>query len=156
MTFYTADAFAAAVRELAGYGALRAQSIRGQLEGRIPATQEGQRNDPSTLIDPGELDLSLTIDFGGLAFGITAEEVCAILDAVFDGYEQADVAQLAADLQAEPGRILALIGRVFRSSRLLSGAVKKALTPPLLVIVSVAVLLIALRIIKRRGGRACS
>ena len=152
LTFYTAAEFETAADMIAEYGRLRAESIEGQLAGTIPATMEGQRTDYAHLIDPGDLDLSRTIDFGGLAFGITPEEVCGILDAVFDGYDVADVEQLAADLSADPSRIAALVGRLFRSSKLLSGAVTKAVAPPLILIFTLAALIIALRRMKRTGG----
>ena len=152
LTFYTAAEFETAADMVADYGRLRAESIEGQLAGTIPATMEGQQADYARLVDTGSLDLSRTIDFGGLAFGITPEEVCGILDAVFDGYDAADVEQLAADLSAEPSRIAALVGRLFRSSKLLSGALTKAAAPPLIFIITLLALVIALRRMKRTGG----
>ena len=37
---------------------LRGESVKGQLEGTIPSTSEGQREDPSKLIDASHLNLS--------------------------------------------------------------------------------------------------
>ena len=45
---------------------LRADSIAGQLDGTIPSTDEGQREDSSNLIDGSSIDLELmgTFDMG--------------------------------------------------------------------------------------------
>ena len=155
LTFYTPDAFETAVDGVLRYGLLRAESISGQLDGSIPATMAGQQRDHAHLVDPGDLDLSRTIDFGGLAFGITPEEVCAILNAVFDGYETADVDVLMQDLTEDPGRIAAMAGRILSSSRLISGALLRAAAPPLALLLSLIVLIAAIRRVKRRN-RPCS
>lgn len=157
LTFYAADDFDTAVGEVEQYGVLRAQSMQGQLKGEIPATMEGQQQEYANLIDVGDLDMSLTIDFGGLAFGITSEEVCAILDAVFDGYEVADLEALVADMTADPSKIVAMVGRVISSSKLISGALINAVVPPVLLVISILAAWIAVKRIKRRKGEdACS
>lgn len=43
---------------------LRAESIKGQLDGTIPSTSEGQLNDSSTLVDASSIDLSIMGSFG--------------------------------------------------------------------------------------------
>ncbi len=57
--FYTYDEYTAAYTMLDEFIALRAESIKGQLEGTIPSTSEGQSTDPSTLIDGGGIDTSV-------------------------------------------------------------------------------------------------
>ena len=57
-SFYTAEEFDKAVETLQSYCALRGESIRGQLDGTIPSTTEGQRADSSALVDTGSLDLT--------------------------------------------------------------------------------------------------
>ncbi len=57
--FYTYDEYTAAYTMLDEVIALRAQSIKGQLEGTIPSTSEGQSSDPSTLIDGSGIDTSV-------------------------------------------------------------------------------------------------
>ena len=57
--FYTADEFDDAVAALQTCVSLRGESVRGQLDGTIPATEEGQRADGAALIDTGELDLTV-------------------------------------------------------------------------------------------------
>ncbi|MFC3801198.1 CotH kinase family protein [Cohnella sp. GCM10012308] len=56
--FSTYDAYKAAVAELSKLGALRAESIQGQLDGNIPSTTDGQTADASALIDASSVDLS--------------------------------------------------------------------------------------------------
>ena len=50
---------------LLDFVSLRSQSILGQLYGQIPSTEEGQKQNPEALVDPGELQLSLTGQQGG-------------------------------------------------------------------------------------------
>lgn len=57
-TFYSAEAFDTAVEALQSYCALRGESVRGQLEGTIPSTSEGQRANDSALVDAGTLSIS--------------------------------------------------------------------------------------------------
>ncbi|MDO5560201.1 MAG: CotH kinase family protein, partial [Oscillospiraceae bacterium] len=59
------DAFTKGVDALKTFGTLRAQSILGQLDGAIPATQDEQK-DSDALIDASSLDMSLlgTMDMG--------------------------------------------------------------------------------------------
>ncbi len=56
--FYSAEEFDIAVEALQSYCVLRGESVRGQLEGTIPSTSEGQRADSSTLVDAGGLNIS--------------------------------------------------------------------------------------------------
>ena len=46
---------------------LRAESVKGQIDGAIPATDEEQRADPSMLVDASEIDISAmgVMDMGG-------------------------------------------------------------------------------------------
>lgn len=56
--FYTAEAFEKAVDTLKTFCSKRAESIRGQLEGTIPSTTQGQRADSSSLIDAGGITMA--------------------------------------------------------------------------------------------------
>lgn len=57
--FYTYEEYQAAVNELKEFGALRAASIKGQLNGTIPSTREAQQENPSALLDASSIDLSV-------------------------------------------------------------------------------------------------
>ncbi|WP_419821988.1 CotH kinase family protein [Anoxybacterium hadale] len=63
--FYTYDQYQAAVDTLREFGKLRAESIKGQLEGTIPATSEGQSTDSSQLIDATGITMSTMGSQGG-------------------------------------------------------------------------------------------
>lgn len=56
--FYTFEEFTLGSQTLKTYCTLRAQSIRGQLNGEIPSTQEGQAADTSTRIDGSQISIS--------------------------------------------------------------------------------------------------
>lgn len=64
--FYSYEEFQAGVEALRTFCQLRAQSVRGQLDGSIPATEAGQQADSSALIDTGSLSLS---DLGSMNMG---------------------------------------------------------------------------------------
>ena len=57
--FYSYDEYRASLPVLKAFGRLRAQSIRGQLEGIIPSTTETQNNEQEKLIQADSINLSL-------------------------------------------------------------------------------------------------
>jgi len=57
-TFYNYDQYTASLPVFIELGQLRAESIRGQLEGTIPSTTSGQNADSSTLVDASGINLS--------------------------------------------------------------------------------------------------
>ena len=57
--FYSYDEYKASLPVLKAFGRLRAQSIRGQLEGSIPSTTETQKNEQEKLIQADSINLSL-------------------------------------------------------------------------------------------------
>nr|MCR5684064.1 CotH kinase family protein [Lachnospiraceae bacterium] len=61
--FYKYDEYDAAAKMLYQTIMLRAESIRGQLAGTIPSTDEGQRKDSSTLVDSSSIDLKVMGEF---------------------------------------------------------------------------------------------
>lgn len=64
--FCTYEAFQKGVTAMRSYCLLRTESVRGQLDGTIPATSEGQSSDKSALIDTGDLNIS---DMGSMHNG---------------------------------------------------------------------------------------
>ena len=67
---YTYEQYKAALPALTELGRLRAESIIGQLEGRIPSTSSGQNADSSALIDASNINLNaLGSMMGGGAMG---------------------------------------------------------------------------------------
>ena len=63
--FCTYEEFETGVEALRQFCALRAESVRGQLDGTIPSTDEGQSADSSALVDASELTLSNLGSMGG-------------------------------------------------------------------------------------------
>ena len=63
--FYTYGEFEVGVSTLREFCVLRARSIEGQLDGRIPTTADGQSAQPSSLIDASQLNLSDMGSMGG-------------------------------------------------------------------------------------------
>lgn len=57
--FYTYEEYQSAAEMLYDVIKLRAKSIAGQLDGTIPSTDEGQKEDSSSLIDASEIDTSV-------------------------------------------------------------------------------------------------
>jgi Spore coat assembly protein len=69
--FCTYEQFQSGVEAIKGFCGLRAESVKGQLEGSIPSTAEGQTAESSALIDASSLSLSDmgTMGSGGGGFG---------------------------------------------------------------------------------------
>ena len=69
--FCTYEQFQSGVKAIKGFCELRAESVKGQLEGSIPSTADGQTADSSALIDASSLSLSDmgTMGSGGGGFG---------------------------------------------------------------------------------------
>ncbi|MDQ6422005.1 CotH kinase family protein [Paenibacillus sp. LHD-117] len=63
--FYGYEEFEAGIVELKELGALRAESIQGQLNGTIPSTTESQEGDSSALIDSSSVNLQSLGSQGG-------------------------------------------------------------------------------------------
>ena len=57
--FYSYEEYEAAAEMLYDTVLLRAESVKGQLDGTIPSTEEGQRADSSGLVDASSIDLSV-------------------------------------------------------------------------------------------------
>ena len=63
--FFTYDEYTEAADTLYKVIKLRAESIDGQLNGTIPSTDEGQREDSSSFVDASDIDLSVMGSMGG-------------------------------------------------------------------------------------------
>lgn len=73
--FYTYDEYKTAAQILYNTVKLRAESIKGQLDGTIPSTDQGQKQDSSTLIDGSSLDISAMGQFSmGMGGGFSRDD----------------------------------------------------------------------------------
>lgn len=61
--FCTYEEFLTGIESLKTFCTLRAESVRGQLNGTIPSTSEGQKSDTSSLIDASSIQIS---NMGGM------------------------------------------------------------------------------------------
>ena len=66
MKFCTYDEFETGVDTLKSFCLLRAESIRGQLDGTIPSTSDGQQEDDAALVDASSISLT---DMGSMGHG---------------------------------------------------------------------------------------
>lgn len=100
--FCTVEEFDKAVETLRQFVLLRAESVRGQLDGTIPSTAEGQAADASALVDASTITLSdmgsQGMGGGGRMGGFRPDENAA---AGADMQTQQDI-QGAAEAAAEP------------------------------------------------------
>ena len=155
LSFWTPERFDRGTENLRRFCLLRCESIRGQIDGTIPATKEGQMERPETLIPTGDLNLGQTVSFDGLVMGITAGDVTGILDAVCGEEERsletvaATVGALAEDASALPGLLL----RAFQSSPLLQRMVADLALPILVTILCLLAMIVAVRRAKKPRRR---
>ncbi|MCM1507969.1 MAG: CotH kinase family protein [Ruminococcus flavefaciens] len=84
LTFYTVEKFDAGAETIHDYMNLRTKSIRGQLDGNIPSTTDGQKENPQNLIDTGNLNLARLVDFDSILAGISQENIMNILDIILE------------------------------------------------------------------------
>ena len=82
LTFYTLPQFEAGTKAMNDYCRLRAKSVRGQLNGSIPATMEGQQKDPEKLIQTGNLQLKDLVSFDSLLSGLDKDTLMHILQII--------------------------------------------------------------------------
>ena len=151
LTFYTVVRFDAGAENLKKYCILRAESIRAQLDGGIPATLQEQSEHPELLLDIGDLNLGKTIDFSGLAWGITPSDLEKILDAIVveEPYTIDNLIAAVRKLIETPSEIPAAAERVLFASPLLQRVIGKTLIPAVGILFSAVFLIIMLRLLRR-------
>ena len=155
LTFYTGRQFEAAAETFDRYCRLRTESISGQLNGSIPTTIEGQEADPESLVDIGDLNLGKTIDFGGLAWGITRADVEAVMDAIAGDNEKTveGLTDAIGDMTRNPETIPGTVLRAIRSSSLLKSMVDRYLMQGAALVLSVLLLVIMIKFARKYRRR---
>lgn len=144
LTFYSPEKVAVAMDAVHDYFTLRTESVQRQLEGNLPSTMEGQKEDYQNLVDASTLDLSSTVTFDGLVFGISTEDVYAILDSLAgDNPHSAEgLSQSFSEMKEEPKKILTTVGRVITGSKLIYDALIGKILGPVLLVLSIILLCI--------------
>ncbi len=83
--FCSGDDFEESAKGLHDFCILRAKSVRYQLDGRIPSTLDGQKNDYSRLVDGSKVNLyTINITDVTTGYGFTPEVIKDIITAVTD------------------------------------------------------------------------
>lgn len=82
LTFYSTAQFEKGTAAMQLYCKYRTESVRGQLNGTIPATAAGQHSDYAALIEPEGLSLSDMADFSALAPILNDELISGVLHAL--------------------------------------------------------------------------
>lgn len=153
--FYEYEDACRAVEAVHDYCVLREQSIRGQLEGKIPATMEGQRQNWENLVETEGLDLFTSVSFDSLVFGISSKDVIEILDAIAGDNEHnsAGVTKSMEAVKDDSKEIGRIAGRLFSSSGLIKRSLRGVFAGPLALIVSLVALAVGLKIVKKYSRR---
>ena len=172
--FYSFEQFEDGVKELNKFCNLRAISIRGQLNKTIPATLIGQNENPESLIDTKDLDISKTLDFTSMlgVTGFSTDSFKEILNS-FIGYVpekymkdgKIDTTKLTKDdfilLKENIGNIIPIAVQVVKSNEGLRNKVITSVMPEIILILSlIAVIVITILLnkysrvkYKKRVGR---
>ncbi|MBQ0070772.1 MAG: hypothetical protein KBS81_02780, partial [Spirochaetales bacterium] len=142
LTFYEAQDTKVAMDTVHQYFVLREESIRRQLSGRLPSTLSGQKEDYRNLVDASDLDLSTSVTFDSLVFGIESNDVYSVLDSLAGDHEHSSEGLVEAfgEMAEEPKTILKAVGRIIRNTPILRNAIESAVTGPILLILSIILL----------------
>lgn len=156
-TTYTLDQFEAGASTINQFCTLRAQSIRGQLDGSIPSTLEGQSEYPELLIDTGDLDVSNLVDFSSMVYavlGADISEIKDILDIMVPDDSDGTIASALLNVQSlmtnsSQSELIAVAAQIIKSSTLIRDMLWQTVSPALSAIVAIIVLIIALICVSR-------
>ncbi len=156
LSFYTTSQFGQAANHLSRFCLLRAESIKGQIQGLIPATKDGQLKHPERLLSTGDLNLGKTISFDGLVMGITGEDIIAILDGICQNRERSleTVSARTFEVLSHPSLLPAMVVDVWKNSAYLRREVLQAVLPGILTLLCLILMLVAVfRVRRGRGSR---
>ncbi len=150
LTFITVEKYDEATKEFEKYNLLRAESVQQQLDGQIPATISGQEASPESLLSCDDVNLGKTIDFGGLAWGITGKDIEAVLDAIApeDNQTSEGVQKGVEKLMEDPEGIADVVSNAISGSDLLRELVAETIRPAISFLFAVLAIIIGLRLIK--------
>lgn len=104
--FYTYEQYQTAIVELKELGALRAESIQGQLDGTVPSTTEGQAAEPDKLIDASSVDMSALGGMGGGGMGDRQDVMNGAMPNMTDGLDMNNIQQAMEIIRTATGGIL--------------------------------------------------
>ena len=151
LTFYSTEEFDKGAEAINTYCHLRAESIRGQLDGIIPATEDGQKNAPETLVNADTLHLTDLVDFSSMLPWINADTISGIFKILLkDDYEYTTqgAVKAAEDYASNPSELFATIPE-FLQIPFISELAIKELIPYLLMPIAVVILFFSVRFVKK-------
>ena len=154
LTFYTAEQFEKGANAMALYCKYRAESVRAQLDGKLPATTEGQHADYAALVDPVGLTLSDMADFGALMPMLDDTLISGVLRALLGdrfSYDTAGAVEAVHYYADHPASIVGRIPTLMQVDQIRSMALQKA--APYLVVIAFVITLIVILVILRRQKR---
>ena len=141
----------------------RAESVRAQLDGGLASTLEGQKADPTGLIETENLDMTALSDFTSLMTlpgeSLIPDILQVLLQGQFDHTTKGAVAAVHHYLEhpgALIGRIPALLGIASLRQLLLQKLAPVLIAVPLLLVLLMLILFRRSRMSKRYGKRPIS
>ena len=147
LTFYEPEQFERGAAAMAQYLDRRAAAVRGQLDGTIPATLEGQRENASGLVDPQGLVLSDMADFAALMPGLDTEMLTGVITVLLQedfSYDTRGAVEAIHYYAAHPLKLAGRIPPLMRIPQIRQIVLTKGaplLAAPILLIVLTAVIL---------------
>lgn len=160
-TFYTTEQFEKGAEAMGKYCKFRTESIKGQIDGTIPATIQGQQEKYDTLVEPSELDLADLTDFNGLLPALDTEEITTILDIIVKDRNSKNtkgIVDAFMNLSVSDDAVSTAI-KIYSESALIRDTINSAIMPYIYFIVSIIVLVVAFLVIRkyrRRRWKDCS
>ncbi len=155
LTFYTTEKFDKGAEAINAYCHLRAESVRGQLNGTIPTTADGQKNAPETLINTDTLNLTDLTNFSSLLAGLDTDTLSQILHLLLQDdydYTTKGAVQAIKHYVANPSELTGMIPELLQIPVILR-LVSQKLTPYLFMPISVIILIIAVIFAKKYRRR---
>lgn len=156
-TTYSVERFERGADAIAAFCELRAESIRGQLNGTIPSTLEGQSLHPERLVDAQTLDVVNLVDFESMVtavLGTSVSELGGILDTLAPEETDGTVASVLIHIQdtiLEEGvaAMAPVVIDVVSDSSFVQSMILQTIQPVLYLIAVVVLLVVALLWLKR-------
>lgn len=155
LTVYTPAQFEKGSETINDYCHLRAESVRRQLNGTLPSTTEGQKQNYSAIVDTGNLNLAYLSDFHSLVAGLDTEAITEIIDILLEdkfSYDTNGVVEAVHYYISDTGKLINHLPELLEVS-LIHDTVMKKVFPVILMIISVIAMIVSYRLVKKYSRR---
>ena len=152
LTFYDTGRFEQGAQAMRTYLELRTQAVRGQLDGSIPSTLDGQRDNAGALLTPEGLDLSDLADFASLKPELNAELISGVLHVFLQNeyaYTTQGAVEAVHDYAAHPTRLARRVPALLGIPAVRTMVLEKT-APVLVILVLLLGLLVTVLCVRRR------